>query len=119
MQKDSLSKHLVLTYANKLLNKAKQRESLAVIWALSHFDKLLLGYKIHVHTHAVTETFKGNNNTGQFARWQLTIQEFNPTFSYMPGKANLVADGLSRNVVAISAITKNPAMPNIDEIKKH
>ncbi len=96
MQKDSLGKHSVLTYASRLLNKAEEnydvtkRESLAVIWTLRNFRELILGYKIHVHTdhYAVTETFKGNNFTGQFARWHLTIQEFNPTFSYIPGKAN-------------------------------
>ncbi len=98
-----------------------QSVSLAVIWALRHFRELILGYKIHVHIdhYAVTETLKGNNITDQFARWHLTIQEFNPTFSYIPGKANSVADALSRNVAAIYTITDYPAMPTMNEIRKH
>ncbi len=123
MQKDSLCKHRVLAYASRLLNKAEQnyevtkRESFAVIWALRHFRELILGYKIHVYTdnYAVTETFKGNNFTGQFARWHLTIREFNPTFLYISGKANSVANALSCNVATISSITENPAMPTMDE----
>ncbi len=83
-----------------------------VIWALRHFRELILGYKIHVQTYhyAMKETFKDNNFIGQFARWQLTIQEINPTFSSIPVKANSVADALSRSVAAISAITENPAL---------
>ncbi len=113
MQNNSLSKHRVSAYASRFLNEAEQnygvtkRESLAVIWALRHFRELILGYKIHVHTdhYAVKEIFKSNNFTVQFARWQPTIQEFNPTFSYIPGKANSVIDALSRNIATISAIT--------------
>ncbi len=109
MQKDSLGKHRVLPFASRLLNQAEhnydvtKHESLAVIRALCHFRERSLGYKIHVHTdhYAVTETFKGNNFTGQFARWYLTIQEFNPTISYIPGKANSAADVLSRPVATI------------------
>ncbi len=98
-----------------------QSESLAVIWALRPFRELIFYYKIHVHTghYAVTETFKGNSFTGQFARWQLMIQEFNPTFSYIPGKVNPVTDALSRNVAPVSAVVDHVAMPTIDEIKRH
>ena len=125
MQPDQLGKMRAIAYASRLLNKAEcnysvtHREALAVVWALRHFRDLILGYQIHVRTdhYAVTELFKGNSLTGKFARWQLTVQEFNPSFSYIPGKSNTVADALSRNVAPISLITENHSLPTLEEIK--
>ncbi len=111
--------------ASRLLNKAEQNydvtnhESLAVVWTLRYFRELILGYMIHVYTdhYAVTEIFQGTNLTGKFAHWQLTVQEFNPTILYIAGKANLVADTLSRNVALVLALVDNPVMPSLDVIK--
>ena len=125
MQPDQLGKMRAIAYASRLLNKAEcnysvtHREALAVVWALRHFRDLILGFQIHVLTdhYAVTELFKGNSLTGKFARWQLTVQEFNPSFSYIPGKSNTVADALSRNVAPVSMITDNHSLPTLEEIQ--
>ena len=115
-------------YASRLLNKAEQNydvttcQSLSVVWALRHFCELILQYKIHVLTDhcTVTEIFKGNNFTGKLARWQLIIQEFNPTFSFTPGKANAVADALSHNNIAhVSLIIDGSTMPTAEDFKKY
>ncbi len=100
MQADDTGKLHAIAFASRLLNKAElnysvtHKEALGVVWALRHFKDLILGYRIHVPTdyyiYAVTELFKGNSLTGKFARWQLTVQEFNPSFSYIPGKCNSV-----------------------------
>lgn len=132
MQHDASGKSHVIAYASKLLNKAQQnydvtnRESYAIVWALRHFRELILGYKVHVYTdhYACTEIFKGNNLTGKFARWQLTIQEFNPTFAYLPGKVNKVADALSRNVAPVIVVNEmgvappHLVLPSLDEIQR-
>ena len=125
MQKFS-GKFRAIAYASRLLNKPERnysvtdREALAVVWALRHFRVLILGYKIHVLTdhYAVTEIFKGTNLTDKFARWQLTVNTFNPSFSYLPGKLNTVADALSRNVAPVFHFSPSQSLPTMDEIKE-
>ncbi len=89
-----------------------QQEALAVVWALKHFKDIIFVYPIHVLTDhgPVTELFKGKNLSGKLARWQLIIQDFNPTFQYLSGRLNTAADALSRNIASV--------VPNLNE-KNH
>ncbi len=95
-----------IAYASRLLTSAESKysvthlELLAVVWALQHFRDIIFGYPVTVYTDhiAVTQLFHGKNRTGRLARWYHTIQQFEPTLHYLPGKANTVADALSRNI---------------------
>ncbi len=114
----------VIAYASRVLNSADSKyeysvthlEALAVVWALQHFRDLIFGYKITVYTDhsAVTQLFNGKNLTGRLARWYLTVMQFEPEIKYVPGKANTVADALSRNIpVAAVSQDDNFSLPEL------
>ncbi len=104
-----------IAYASRVLTSAESKysvthlEALAVVWALHHLRDIIFGYPVTVNTShiAVTQLFHGKNLTGSQARWYLTIQQFEPTLRYLPGKANTAADALSRNfqVAAVAQIS--------------
>ncbi len=91
------AKHLTL---QNLITAPPHKETLAVVWSLCHFKDLIYGYPLHVKTDhaAIVELFISKHLTGKLARWSLIIQDFNPYFSYLPGKANVVVDALSRHI---------------------
>ncbi len=103
MQTQESRRPHVIAYASRVLTTAESKysvthlEALAVVWALKHFRDIIFGYPITVYTDhtAVTQLLHGKNLTGHVVRWYLTIQQFEPTFKYLPGKANTVADALS------------------------
>ncbi len=126
LQKDSENRQRTIAYASRLLNPAEQnysvtdRESLAVVWALRHFRDIILGYQVHVLTdhYAVTEMFKGKNLTGKYARWYLTVQEYNPKFSHIPGRINKVADALSRHISDSQPVNHSDSQPDSQPVNQ-
>ncbi len=106
MQLDARNKLQPVAYAGRTPNPAKlkysttHKETLAVVWSLRHFKDLIYGYPIYVKTDhaAVAELFNSKHLSSKLARWSLIVQDFNLSFSYLPRKANVVADALSRHI---------------------
>ena len=99
--------HLV-AYASRFLSGAEKRyaitelETLAVVWAVSHFHAYLYGNDVTVYTDhsAVKAVLETPNPSAKHARWWNKVYcsgVRNIQILYRPGKENMNADALSRN----------------------
>ena len=74
-------------------------ELLSVVETLKEFRNILFGQDIEIHTdHINNVNIPTSSKLGfnRIQRWRWLIEEFNPTFIYLPGKHNIIADALSR-----------------------
>ena len=103
-QKDSENKERVIAYASKSLNKAElnygitDKECLAVIWAIKHFEQYLglLPFQVVTDHSALKYLQTAKVPTGQRAWWIMYLQQFEFEIVHRPGKENRNADALSR-----------------------
>ncbi|ROT60879.1 hypothetical protein C7M84_021477 [Penaeus vannamei] len=96
-------------FASRVLTSAEKnysvtdREMLAIVWALKYFRDIILGYKVMVHTdHMPLTSLNGNDPYGRRARYQDILGDFDVTFVYIQGRANVAADTLSRAPIETS-----------------
>ena len=79
-------------------------ETLAVVWAMQHFNAYLYGHEVTVVTDhsAVKSILQTPNLSGKHARWWLKVFGSGVKkidIIYRPGQENPKADALSRNPV--------------------
>ncbi|RVW67237.1 Transposon Ty3-I Gag-Pol polyprotein [Vitis vinifera] len=101
-------KPYVIYYASKTLNEAQrnytttEKELLAVVFALDKFRAYLVGSSIVVFTDhsALKYLLTKQDAKARLIRWILLLQEFNLQIRDKKGVENVVADHLSRLVIA-------------------
>ena len=97
-----------VAYASRALNPSEKNysvtelETLAVVWAITHFHSHLYGNNVHVLTDhsAVKAILETPNPTGKHARWWTRVYGRgvkDVRITYRAGRENVAADALSRS----------------------
>lgn len=100
-----------ITFISKSLSKTEEnyatneKELLAIVWALNSFRNFIYGAKVSIYTDHMPLTFaiSPKNVNAKLKRWKAYIEEHNYEMFYKKGKANVVADALSR--IQINSLT--------------
>ena len=91
-------------------------ETLALVWAVKHFQVYLLGHQCVAFTDhsACVSLLNTPHPSAKLARWAMTIQEMNLTIKHRSGKTNTNADALSRNPIDPCQCTKTANVCSVD-----
>uniref|UniRef100_A0A8R1J0I5 RT_RNaseH domain-containing protein n=1 Tax=Caenorhabditis japonica TaxID=281687 RepID=A0A8R1J0I5_CAEJA len=103
-QEDKDGKQYPIAFSSKSLSPAEKRyhitdlEALAMMSALRRFKTIIYGTPVVVFTDhkPLMYLLKGTPLADRLLRWSIEILEFNVKIVYLKGKANEVADALSR-----------------------
>ena len=78
---------------------AVEKECLALVWAIQKFQKYLYGthFSLQCDHQPLSFLATAQQTNARVMRWALLLQPYSFRVEYLPGKANTVADFLSRH----------------------
>ena len=106
LQEDENNHLHPIAYASKTLNSAQrnyttsEKECLALVWGLEHFNLYLEGHKYTTLTdhHALIDLIANKESTNKrLTRWILRLQPYHLKIQFIKGSDNHLADLLSRS----------------------
>lgn len=92
----------LIGFYSKKLNQTErnytvlEKEVFAMVKGLMHFKTIILGSKIELYTDCRNAIYDSTDHTKRINRWLSLTQEFDVTFTHIPGSSNAAADALSR-----------------------
>jgi hypothetical protein len=95
--------HYPIRFISKTLTAAQQKwnttekEAYAIVYAFNKLEYLLRDTKFTLCTDHKNLTYVDKDPRPRVQRWKLAMQEFDFQIIHIPGKENIVADGLSRH----------------------
>src|SRR3954465_3167836 len=116
----------VIAYGSRQLRTQEDKypthdlELAAVIYALKLWRHYLLGNRCEVYTdhQSLNYLFTQPDLNLRQQRWLETIADFNTDISYTPGKANVMADALSRKSYCNALEVQIQQPPLYEELRK-
>jgi hypothetical protein len=106
MQEDSGGDVHVIAYASKTFSPAEvnydttEREALAIVWALEHFNTYCEGHDYVIITdHQALSFIKTTKTSKRVHRWNLRLASYKLDIMYKKGSDNYAADLLSRKLM--------------------
>jgi len=109
-QPDLCQRERPVAFISKKLTKTQQswstikKETFATIWALGQFRNWIFGKPVTLFTdhNPITYLTDVAPKSAKLMRWALANQQYDVTFCYKAGRANVVADCLSRMDQAVT-----------------
>ena len=109
-----------IAYYSRKLSQAQchyttiEKEILSIVQTLHEFRSMLLGSELHIHTDHRNLTFPYLTSQRVLC-WRIYIEEFTPTFHFIKGTDNTIADALSRLPIRPSISSESPLLEGMSD----